>query len=214
MKFDKNRITISVGALILIMISISLINSITNMKESLETMEQENIIVVEKLNDTINKLEHEVKVLTESNVDLENTVAKLELEKKKLTKQVEVSTMPSRSSTRTVVESKSKKGISSSQGNKTSLGSFQATAYCSCTKCCGPNSKGITATGTKVRANRTIAVDPNVIPLGSRVIINGQEYVAEDVGGAIKGKIVDIYFNSHSEALKFGRQKVDVKIIK
>lgn len=39
----------------------------------------------------------------------------------------------------------------------------------------------------------TIAVDPNVIPLGSEVLINGHEYVAEDIGGAVKGNVIDIY---------------------
>ena len=52
--------------------------------------------------------------------------------------------------------------------------------------------------------NRTIAVDKNVIPLGSKVKINGVEYVAEDTGGAIKQKRIDIFVSSHKEALKKG----------
>lgn len=94
-----------------------------------------------------------------------------------------------------------------------SLGSFQTTAYCACSKCCGPNAKGITATGTKVTAGRTIAVDPNVISLGSKVLINGKQYTAEDTGSAVKGKIIDIYMGSHSDALAWGRRSVDVQII-
>lgn len=82
-----------------------------------------------------------------------------------------------------------------------------ATAYCACEKCCG-KSDGITATGTKATAGRTIAVDPKVIPYGSEVIINGNVYIAEDTGGAIKGNKVDIYFNSHDAARKFGVQKM------
>ena len=89
---------------------------------------------------------------------------------------------------------------------------YVATAYCSCSRCCG-KSDGITATGTKAKAGRTIAVDPKKIPLGSKVIIDGNEYIAEDVGGAIKGNKVDIYFDSHSEALKFGRKTVKLTII-
>lgn len=88
-----------------------------------------------------------------------------------------------------------------------------ATAYCPCEKCCGKWADGITASGKKARANHTIAVDKRVIPLGTTVIINGQEYVAEDTGGAIKGNRVDIYFDSHSEALKFGRQTIEIEVL-
>lgn len=50
------------------------------------------------------------------------------------------------------------------------------------------------------QAGRTIAVDPDIIPLGSTVKIEGQEYVAEDTGGAIKGNRIDIFVSSHDEA--------------
>lgn len=88
---------------------------------------------------------------------------------------------------------------------------FTATAYCPCRKCCGKWADGITASGTTATAGRTIAVDKKVIPLGTHVLINGVEYVAEDTG--VKGKRIDIFFDSHSEALEFGRQKVEVEII-
>ena len=88
---------------------------------------------------------------------------------------------------------------------------FTATAYCSCRKCCGKWADGITASGTIATAGRTIAVDKKVIPLGTHVLINGVEYVAEDTG--VKGKRIDVFFDSHSEALEFGRQKVEVEII-
>lgn len=91
----------------------------------------------------------------------------------------------------------------------TYLGTFKLTAYCPCTKCCGKND-GITASGTKATANRTIAVDPKVIPYGTEFIINGNTYIAEDCGGAIKDNIIDIYFDSHQEALNFGIQYADV----
>lgn len=90
-----------------------------------------------------------------------------------------------------------------------SLGKYTLTAYCGCSKCCG-KSDGITASGTKAKANHTIAVDTKKIPLGTIILINGKKYVAEDTGGAIKGKKIDIYFSSHSEALEFGRQKAYV----
>lgn len=91
---------------------------------------------------------------------------------------------------------------------------FEATAYCACPKCCGKWADGITASGTKATAKRTIAVDSNLIPLGSKVEIEGLgTYIAEDTGSAIKGKIIDIYFDTHEEALNFGRQKVNIRII-
>lgn len=87
---------------------------------------------------------------------------------------------------------------------------FTAYAYCPCTYCCG-KSNGITATGTKAKADRTIAVDPKIIPLGSTVWINRKKYIAEDTGGGIRGYKVDIFFDSHEEALKFGKQKLKVR---
>lgn len=94
---------------------------------------------------------------------------------------------------------------------KVSLGMFETTAYCPCVSCCG-KSDGITATGTKATAGRTIAVDPNIIPYGTEVIICGNTYIAEDCGGAIKGNRIDIYFDSHQEAIMYGRQTVEVFI--
>lgn len=88
-----------------------------------------------------------------------------------------------------------------------------ATAYCPCVKCCGKWSDGITASGVKAKANHTIAVDRKVIPLGTRIIYNGIEYVAEDTGSAIKGNKIDIYFDSHEEALKFGKQRIEIEVL-
>lgn len=87
-----------------------------------------------------------------------------------------------------------------------------ATAYCSCTKCCG-KSDGITASGKKAKANHTIAVDKNVIPLGTKVLINGKQYVAEDTGSAIIGNRIDIYFDSHEQALEWGRQQIEIEVL-
>lgn len=84
------------------------------------------------------------------------------------------------------------------------IGHFEITHYCACESCCG-KTDGITASGVKAKANRTIAVDPTVIPLGSSVVINGKRYVAEDTGSAIKGNRIDIYVDSHDKALQLGR---------
>lgn len=98
------------------------------------------------------------------------------------------------------------------------LGEFRLTAYCACRKCCGKDpgdfGYGVTASGAVVEAGRTIAVDSSVIPLGSEIVIDGHTYVAEDTGSAIKGNRIDIYFDTHQEALNFGVQYADVYIIK
>lgn len=87
-----------------------------------------------------------------------------------------------------------------------------ATAYCPCEKCSGKWGT-MTATGVQAEAGRTIAVDPSVIPYGTHVIIDGVTYVAEDTGGAIKGNDVDIFFNTHEEALQFGRRIMTAYIL-
>lgn len=92
-----------------------------------------------------------------------------------------------------------------------SLGTFELTAYCSCSKCSGPWGRN-TSTGKTAKAGRTIAVDPRVIPYGSTILIDDHAYIAEDCGGAIKGNSIDIFFDSHGDALEFGRQYEEVFI--
>lgn len=97
---------------------------------------------------------------------------------------------------------------------------FKATAYCSCKKCCDkdPSDKwyGITASGKRAKWG-TVAVDREVIKLGSTLKIEGFPntiFRAEDVGSAIKGRHIDLWFPSHDEALKFGVQKKVVKLVR
>ena len=87
------------------------------------------------------------------------------------------------------------------------------TAYCPCVKCCG-KSDGITASGTQATAGRTVAVDTRLIPYGTEISIDGKTYIAEDCGGKVKGYTIDVFFDSHEEALNFGRQTKTVKIYK
>lgn len=103
----------------------------------------------------------------------------------------------------------------------TSIGDFKLTAYCSCKKCCGKwaNNRPVDENGNEIvygacsvplEQGVSIAVDPNVIPLGSTVYIDGIPYVAHDTGGAIKGKRIDVYFSSHEDAVEFGVQYATV----
>ena len=93
------------------------------------------------------------------------------------------------------------------------LGNYKLTYYCSCEICCDVET-GITATGTPVVEGQTIAVDPNVIPYGTQVIINGHVFTAEDCGGAIKGNRIDIYVNDHDRANALGVNYADVYLVK
>ncbi|GGD04259.1 hypothetical protein GCM10007216_38630 [Thalassobacillus devorans] len=90
---------------------------------------------------------------------------------------------------------------------------MSATAYtASCSGC-----SGITATGINLKANpdaKVIAVDPNVIPLGTRVWVEGYgNAIAGDTGGAINGNKIDLFMSSKSKAQSFGRKTVQVKIL-
>lgn len=70
-----------------------------------------------------------------------------------------------------------------------------------------------TASGLEARVG-LIAVDPNVIPLGTMLYVDGYGYaVAADTGGAIKGKMVDVFFDTWNECMEWGRRSVDVYIL-
>jgi uncharacterized protein YabE (DUF348 family) len=78
---------------------------------------------------------------------------------------------------------------------------------------------GITSTGARAKRNHegysTIAVDPRVIPLGTKLWVDGYGYaIAEDIGGAIKGNHIDLYFDSSSEMWDWGSRTVDIYILK
>ena len=92
---------------------------------------------------------------------------------------------------------------SSSQG--TYLGNFTLTAYCNCAQCCG-TAGNLTASGTVPTAGRTVAMAG--VPFGTKLLINGTVYTVEDLGTPYGH--VDIYCDSHSEALSFGLQSADV----
>ena len=83
------------------------------------------------------------------------------------------------------------------------IGECTVTAYCPCETCCGQWADGLTATGIPAEQG-IVAVDPEVIPLGSTVVINGQEYLAADTG--VKGQAIDICMADHQAAVEFGVQ--------
>ena len=100
------------------------------------------------------------------------------------------------------------------KANATALGNYKLTFYDPCVECNG-NNLALTATGTTLTEGRTIAVDPSVIPLGSRVFIEGYGvFIAEDTGGAIKGNKIDIAVSTHERANELGVQYANVYLLK
>ena len=99
--------------------------------------------------------------------------------------------------------------VKSSAGGKRK---YTITAYCHCSKCCG-KSDGVTASGVKATEGVTVAMDKS-IPFGTRIYIDGVgERIVQDRGGSIKSNRIDLYFDSHQEALNFGRQTKEVTIL-
>lgn len=94
-----------------------------------------------------------------------------------------------------------------SLSKKVLAGAFRATAYCL---------KGKTAIGSAVRRG-IVAADPRILPLGTRIFINAGSYsgtyTVADTGGAVRGKILDVWVPTCSEAIKFGRKSISVSIL-
>lgn len=93
-----------------------------------------------------------------------------------------------------------------------SLGVFKTTGYCPC-RSCSSGWGARTSTGTIASANHTIAVDPRVIPYGTKVMINGVVYTAEDKGSGVKGRHIDIFYNTHGEARVQGVEYTEVFVL-
>ena len=112
-------------------------------------------------------------------------------------------TLSTKSSTETVTKTKTVKVGES-------LGTVVTSGYCNCVICCGKWSGGVTASGVKPTSNHTLAVDAKnpIVPLGTKVIMNGIEYTVEDTGNFAKyGVDFDVYYDTHLQALAHGHKK-------
>lgn len=93
---------------------------------------------------------------------------------------------------------------------------FVVTHYCGCSKCCGKYSGGSEsdaygALGRKLKPYRSIAVDKDIIPLGTTLSSSeGIQYIAEDTGSGVKGYHIDLFVGNHEEALKLGVKKIEL----
>lgn len=92
------------------------------------------------------------------------------------------------------------------------VGQFKLTGYCPCAACCG-SATGITSTGTVATAGRTIAANPSILPYGTVVYIEGYGTFTVEDTGHLGSYTLDVFFNSHQEALNFGVRYANVYIV-
>lgn len=92
------------------------------------------------------------------------------------------------------------------------IGECAITAYCPCAECCGRWADGLTASGLPAGPG-IVAVDPDVIPLGSTVIIDRQKYLAADTGSGVTGNHIDVCLASHRETVAHGVRTAEVWVV-
>lgn len=140
------------------------------------------------------------KVTYKNDVEISRQEISSEIIKEPVNKIVQVQTK--------AITSRTSSRVSGTSGQS---GVYKVTAYCSCAQCCGW-STGITASGAKATANHTIAA-PSTFSFGTKVVINGVTYTVEDRGGAIQGNRIDVYMDSHAEALQWGVRYLYVEVL-
>lgn len=173
---------------------------------------------VKNLDKSYKKALEDNRQVTEEKVVLQNSVKRLEEDNKKLYAKLakaEEEYVKLKSYIKKSEETKTNSYTSVSRGTNSSSKKIMvsATAYTAyCNGC-----SGITKTGINLRENpdaKVIAVDPKVIPLGTKVYVEGYGYaIAGDTGGAIKGNKVDLFMKSTSQAYSWGRRTVALTIL-
>lgn len=144
------------------------------------------------------------KIKYQNDVEIEKTQLSEKVITEPVNKIVQVNKVTSRS--RTTTRAAATTAATTTSGTQV----YKITAYCSCAKCCGKTT-GRTAMGTKATAGRTVAASGK-FAFGTKLNINGHVYTVEDRGGAINGNKIDIYVNSHAEALAWGVRYLPVSV--
>ena len=146
--------------------------------------------------------------LSTTHDELENSTSELEIAKQSIiTSQSRVSHLEQELKKLQLVKSRTSLSRGGDIDAPNPMMSIVATAY--------THTGDATRTGVMPKVGRTIAVDPKVIPLGSKVWIEGYgELIAEDTGGLIKGNHIDIFLNSRQECVNFGIKRMYLKILK
>lgn len=143
------------------------------------------------------------KVKYQNNVEIEKTVISEIVVQEPVSKIVQV---------KKVVTSRSSSLPRTSTATTSTAGAttYKVTAYCPCSKCCGKAS-GRTASGTTATAGRTVAASGK-FAFGTKLNIGGHIYTVEDRGGAVTGNKIDIFVNTHAEALQWGVRYLPVSV--
>ena len=144
------------------------------------------------------------KIKYQNDVEIEKTQLSEKVITEPVNKIVQVNKVTSRSGTTT------RAAVATAATTTSGTQVYKITAYCSCAKCCGKET-GRTAMGTKATAGRTVAASGK-FAFGTKLNINGHVYTVEDRGGAINGNKIDIYVNSHAEALAWGVRYLPVSV--
>lgn len=184
-----------------------------------------------------NEVSMQIEVIDKSKTNSANIDDKSETPEVKIEEDIEVSTetkisndvsdvessITEESSIQVEEENTSNEYIEEPEPEYISLGEFRLTAYCPCEICCDEcaynrpvdeygNTIVYTASGKIAQEGYTIAADPDVLPYGTIVYIDGHEYEVQDCGGAITNNSIDIYFDTHEAACEFGLQYGEVFI--
>ncbi len=147
------------------------------------------------------------KVKYQNEVEIEKTVLSEVVVKEPVNKIVQVQKAKTTTTTVATSRAASQPRTTNTAGGTT----YKVTAYCPCAKCCGKAS-GRTASGTKATAGRTVAASSQ-FAFGTQLNIGGHTYTVEDRGGAVKGNKIDIFVNSHAEALQWGVRYLTVDVV-
>ncbi|UTR16643.1 ubiquitin-like domain-containing protein [Salipaludibacillus sp. LMS25] len=162
------------------------------------------------------KIEKHYEVIFENGEEVSRELVKENIVEESEDQIVAVGTQKSTETVSRGSNSSSDSGSSSASSDSSSSNEWQtftATAYtANCNGC-----SGVTSTGIDLNANpnaNVIAVDPNVIPLGSRVEVKGHgTYIAGDTGGAIQGNKIDIFIPNRDQVRAFGRRTVELRVL-
>ena len=146
------------------------------------------------------------KIKYQNEVEIEKTQLSEKVITEPVNKIVQVNKVTSRSGTTTRAASNTAATTTATAGTQV----YKITAYCPCEKCCG-KATGRTAMGTRATAGRTVAASAK-FAFGTKLNINGHVYTVEDRGGAINGNKIDIFVNSHAEALAWGVRYLPVSV--
>ncbi|KGX90093.1 hypothetical protein N781_08590 [Pontibacillus halophilus JSM 076056 = DSM 19796] len=161
------------------------------------------------------KMEKHYEVILENGEEVSRKLVKEETVSESRDRIVAVGTKVSTPAT-TSVSTTSNKSETISRNNNGAKKEIYMTATAYTANCSGCS--GITSTGINLKANpnqKVVAVDPSVIPLGTKVWVEGYGYaVAGDTGSAIKGNKIDLFIPNQGQARSFGRKQVRVRILK